>query len=649
MRATLQRYSVKNDSIGFFGPIGWARLSDERTGLTGESPRGLLARRNLYFEVWCIDALAKTINEIPGIKLWLPPRIVPFLRVESQGLSVPSKGYIELPEYQVAILRACNGQSAKAIATKMLLEGFPELQSESDSYDFLDLMESSGIVAWGLDVAMQLCPEVSLREQILSIANEVLRTRALRMLDQLEDLRDAICWAEGRPEILDSALSDLEDTFTRLTGRTAIRSAGQVYAARTLVFEDCQRDLDLKFGGEIVSALMPPLSLLLASSRWFTYEAGLRYRRAFASIYDDLAATGREVDFVSFMAAARPLLFEQAKKFTGSITALFQEKWAAVLGPRPGGHCLEYSCDQLKTRVREFFQVDHRGWNHACYHSPDVMIAADSIESIKRGEYFFVLGELHPAMNTLDQNLFVAQHPDPGQLQEAARLDVSGPVFASVISKVNAHVTSGRLMRALLGEKDYRIHCDADCPDDSPAQILRSGDLIVVREQDELFVVRRDGGQLIAMLDVLREWLNFNVADGFKMLSPAPHCPRVKIDQLVVCRESWHAAIGEAGFAREKSSLQRFKQLRRWANARGVPRFTFVKLPAEDKPFYLDLDSPIYVDILCILLRQQIDADPEAQMSITEMLPSHDQLWLTDDMGNLYTNELRMVAVDLQS
>jgi hypothetical protein len=31
------------------------------------------------------------------------------------------------------------------------------------------------------------------------------------------------------------------------------------------------------------------------------------------------------------------------------------------------------------------------------------------------------------------------------------------------------------------------------------------------------------------------------------------------------------------------------------------------------------------------------------------MLPTHDQLWLTDDVGNLYTNELRMVAVDLRS
>jgi hypothetical protein len=470
------------------------------------------------------------------------------------------------------------------------------------------------------------------------------------MLDQLEDMRDAVRTSAGSPEKLDCALSDLEDTFTRLTGRAATRGAGQVYAARTLVFEDCQRDLDLKLGSEIASALAPPLSLLLASARWFTYEAGLRYRCAFASIYDDLVATGRrEVDFISFMAAARPLLFEQAKKFTGSITALFQEKWAAVLGSRVGGPCLEYSSDQLEDRVRQVFHADRRGWNLACYHSPDVMIAADGIESIRRGEYFFVLGELHPAMNTLDQNLFVAQHPDPDQLQKAARLDVPVPVFASVISKVNTHVTSGRLMRALLSEKDYRIHCDPDYQDDSPARVLRASDLMVVRQQGELFVVRRDQGQQYAMLDVLKEWLNFIIADGFKMLAPAPHCPRVKIDKLVVCRESWHAALGEAEFVREKSALQRFKQLRRWASARGVPRFTFVKLPAEEKPFYLDLDSPIYADIFCRLLRQELEVHPESQMSITEMLPTHDQLWLTDDVGNLYTNELRMVAVDLRS
>jgi hypothetical protein len=49
------------------------------------------------------------------------------------------------------------------------------------------------------------------------------------------------------------------------------------------------------------------------------------------------------------------------------------------------------------------------------------------------------------------------------------------------------------------------------------------------------------------------------------------------------------------------------------------------------------------------LLRQELEVHPESQMSITEMLPTHDQLWLTDDVGNLYTNELRMVAVDLRS
>ena len=36
----------------------------------------------------------------------------------------------------------------------------------------------------------------------------------------------------------------------------------------------------------------------------------------------------------------------------------------------------------------------------------------------------------------------------------------------------------------------------------------------------------------------------------------------------------------------------------------GIPRFVFVKAPVEIKPLYLDLDSPIYMEILAKLIRR---------------------------------------------
>lgn len=60
----LQRYCVKNDSIGFFGPLCWARFADQEERIKAKPGAGLLETRGVYFEGWCIDALA----EKPGAK-----------------------------------------------------------------------------------------------------------------------------------------------------------------------------------------------------------------------------------------------------------------------------------------------------------------------------------------------------------------------------------------------------------------------------------------------------------------------------------------------------------------------------------------------------------------------------------------------------
>lgn len=72
----------------------------------------------------------------------------------------------------------------------------------------------------------------------------------------------------------------------------------------------------------------------------------------------------------------------------------------------------------------------------------------------------------------------------------------------------------------------------------------------------------------------------------------------------------------------------------------GEPRFLFVRIAREPKPLYVDLASPVYVDILAWLARA---AD---RIDLSEMLPTHDQTRLADRQGRRYTCELRAVAVD---
>jgi hypothetical protein len=66
------------------------------------------------------------------------------------------------------------------------------------------------------------------------------------------------------------------------------------------------------------------------------------------------------------------------------------------------------------------------------------------------------------------------------------------------------------------------------------------------------------------------------------------------------------------------------------------------------KPFYIDFSSPIYVNILAKMIRRTAETGQDAEFAITEMLPSHDEIWLPDSKGQRFTSEFRIVALDLQ-
>jgi hypothetical protein len=81
--------------------------------------------------------------------------------------------------------------------------------------------------------------------------------------------------------------------------------------------------------------------------------------------------------------------------------------------------------------------------------------------------------------------------------------------------------------------------------------------------------------------------------------------------------------------------------------ATGMPRFIFYKTPIELKPYYLDFDSTIYVEMFARMIRRTMEhGTPNAIITASEMLPGPDQNWLRDGAGNAYTSELRIVAVD---
>ena len=141
-----------------------------------------------------------------------------------------------------------------------------------------------------------------------------------------------------------------------------------------------------------------------------------------------------------------------------------------------------------------------------------------------------------------------------------------------------------------------------------------------------------------------------HVIDRFVFLGEETHTPRVNFDRLVVARETWRVPASELGFTRQLDEARRFVEARAWHRSRGLPRHTFVKLPSEQKPFYVDFESPLGVSMLANAVRRLTTQAGEGEgqlVQISEMLPSFEQLWLRDAEGRGYTAELRLTAVSL--
>lgn len=646
----LQRYCVKNDTIGFFGPVGWARLESEGEAVRVRPGEKFLAIRNVYFEVWCIDALARKLAKDKMFLPWLAPRRMPFVYVEGTRLHVALRSTLNVTAAQATALNLCDGRKpAREIVAELLTMPACGVGSEKEAYQLLDLLRRWGLISWTLEVPMDLHPEYTLRRTLEAIGNERLRAAALDALTELERARDAVAPAASDPEKLDQALSSLEETFTRLTGVEPTRSAGKTYAARTLVFEDCRRDTETTFGPEFLSLLGPPLGLMLTISRWFTYRTAEIYRRAFEGIYDDLsrAADSPTLSFMSFWTRAEPLFAANGKALLGPLIEEAQDRWAEVLGLPYGEHRVGFTAEGLRPRVEAAFAAPRCGWKFARYHSPDVMLAAPSAEAIRRGDYQLVLGELHTGVNTLGWPLFIAQNPAPEELFRGLELDLPDPRLVSLIAKTHRMLTSARLAPALVSSHDCRLELAPQPSDVERSKVVQVGELVVDREGDHLVVRTRDRRVCFDVMEALADALTGMVMSQFKIFRPAPHTPRVSIDQMVICRESWNFSPSEIAFAFEKDEAARFVAARRWAGSHGIPRFVFVKSSAETKPSYVDFASPVYVNIFAKTIRHAAaDTESEPRIGVSEMLPTHRDCWLSDAEGRRFTSELRIVALD---
>jgi len=332
---------------------------------------------------------------------------------------------------------------------------------------------------------------------------------------------------------------------------------------------------------------------------------------------------------------------------TASVAEL-QRRWEQVLGPPSSARRHQVSADAISARAAECFPGRPVAWSSARQHSPDIMIAAASPGEVERGNFLLVLGEIHVATNTLDQRLFVEQHPDPARLIAAEQADRGPRRIVTIQAKDHPTVNSRTSPpSALLGSGQlYWSAAITDSLDPPESDTVMPGAaMTVARRGEDLVVHLMPSGTELDFFEVIGDALIGVVVDAFQPAAPVAHRPRITIDRFVLSREQWTFGVADSAWAFAKDEQERYYLARRWRQDHQLPERVFYRVPVELKPTAADFRSIVLVNLFAKHIRQT-EAAGHTQYTVTEMLPDLGQLWLTDREGRRYSSELRIVAYD---
>jgi Lantibiotic dehydratase, N terminus len=317
-------------------------------------------------------------------------------------------------------------------------------------------------------------------------------------------------------------------------------------------------------------------------------------------------------------------------------------------------------------------------------------VAARSAGEIAAGRYRAVLNTLFGAGIALAR--FAHLHGGPGAGNPVAReverswqpLARPGAIFAEV-----TYNHFGRTANAGLRPVLFRHEIELPGSRASPGcEVIALRELTVRWDAAaERFVLlcRRGGVEVIPVLSsgVSPEgFIQFLVEIGRQGLQPLGwfpgfdvpdlrRWPRFTSGRLVLFRRRWQFGAGEAPEApqprRESGGADAaaaafFARTARWRRRHRLPRHVFVHTAAEPKPFYVDLDSPLFVDLLRRRLATPGPLGPSVHpgepdqpvrpgepgpagvappaLHVTEMLPAPEEMWVRDERGRYATEFL---------
>lgn len=293
-------------------------------------------------------------------------------------------------------------------------------------------------------------------------------------------------------------------------------------------------------------------------------------------------------------------------------------------------------------------KFDYPKFDEYTYPSADLQLAAESIKAVERGDYQWILAELHPPVALLHHGVYWSCPDKPALKAALASTTHSQPNFhfGFFAADFTSHTTV-RIFDALPELTNFvapqRANPGWRCVPPAETEVYidgESGDVRLRRAR-----TREPLGSFA------RAWL---IPLGFHpfQFGGLPHTPRLRCGRVIVQRRSWtvrqdeFAAGNYTGISRDLVlAVERLRAAKDW------PRYIYIR-PSEQalrrsgaegrdkdtKPVFIDLESYLFLEIFHRWLTKA------GELEITEMLPNPDHLLWQESDGRR-TFELRTQIV----
>ena len=633
----LQRICAKNDSLSEFGPEGWGTIAGDPCTLE-IAPQPGIAQRETFLERWTAYGVAAALNADPRVRMELAPRLNPNGRIDGdQFIFVDTGEATEINSRQRELLLRCDGLT-------------PAYLFGTDTAS-LERLASQRMIQWEVEVPA-LDPHALdvLLSDVVSWRDNSVKQYWLDLLQPIAELAHKFRQAQeltARAQIMDDARQRLE----RLG---AIRETSHrfLYSASNPIGEECFRECNFSIGDKLIN------EVAIDAAPWInlwqdTYAfVASRVAAGLRALLEKAPLQNGSLPLPAFLRhCAMHKMPLTGPAMVGLAHLAFQEVKAAFrkrIEDRADAEELELSRDDCMV-VRQTFNYEK--FDEFTYPSADLQLEAQSVAGVNRGQYRWILAELHPPVALLHHG-FYWSCPDKAALAKALTQTTKGfPSFHFGLFAADfTAATAVRMFDCLSAEASFVAPQRADPRWNviSPAEI----EVYIDRKNNDVCLRTRGSGRYLGSF--ARAWV---IPLGFHPFhfGRSPQMPRLRCGRVIVQRRSWTVTLEELGPGDYSGvscelviAVERLRAGKEW------PRYVYIR-PSEQalrrsgaegrdkdtKPVFIDLESYPFLEILHRWLTKA------GELEVTEMLPTPDNL-LWQEIGDKKTRGRRSFELRTQ-